>query len=85
MPVDGWFRETNKLWPGQAWTLKVDQILHHEKSQYHDILVFDSPQYGSVLVVDNAVQCTERDEFGYNQSYVVTRTFNVNETIAIES
>lgn len=64
--IDGWFRETNELWPGQAWTLKVDQVLHHEKSQHHDILVFDSPEYGSILAVDGAIQCIERDEFGYS-------------------
>ena len=45
--------------------LKVNQILHHEKSKYQDVLVFESSDHGTVLVLDNVIQCTERDEFSY--------------------
>lgn len=65
--ADGWFREINAMWPGQAMTLKVDKILHHEKSLYQDVLVFKSTDYGNVLVLDNVIQCTERDEFSYQE------------------
>lgn len=61
--VDGWFREINSQWPGQALTLKVNKILHMEQSQYQDVLVFESETYGNVLILDGVVQCTERDEF----------------------
>lgn len=63
-------------------TLKVNKVLHHEKSQYQDVrfpihmntrgsrtnfffqvLIFESSNYGNVLVLDNVIQCTERDEF----------------------
>ena len=53
------------MWPGQAMTLKVNQVLHHEKSKYQDVLLFESSDYGTVLVLDNVIQCTERDEFSY--------------------
>ena len=53
------------MWPGQAMTLKVNQILHHEKSKYQDVLIFESSDHGTVLVLDNVIQCTERDEFAY--------------------
>ena len=43
--------------------LKVNQVLHHEKSKYQDVLVFESSDHGVVLVLDNVIQCTERDEF----------------------
>jgi spermidine synthase len=46
-------------------TLKVNQVLHHEKSKYQDVLVFESSDHGMVLVLDNVIQCTERDEFSY--------------------
>ena len=62
---DGWFREISNMWPGQAMTLKVNQVLHHEKSKYQDVLVFESSDHGTVLVLDNVIQCTERDEFAY--------------------
>ncbi len=61
--ADGWFREISSQWPGQAMTLRVNKILHHEKSLYQDVLVFESATYGNVLVLDGVIQCTERDEF----------------------
>lgn len=48
-------------------TLKVNQVLHHEKSLYQDVLIFESSDYGTVLVLDNVIQCTERDEFSYQE------------------
>lgn len=66
--VDGWFREiSDTMWPGQAMTLKVEKVLHHEKSKYQDILIFKSTDYGNVLVLDNVIQATERDEFSYQE------------------
>ena len=44
-------------------TLKVNTVLHHEKSKYQDVLIFESTDYGTVLVLDSVIQCTERDEF----------------------
>ncbi|MCJ1327539.1 putrescine aminopropyltransferase [Thelotrema lepadinum] len=64
---DGWFREINEMWPGQAMTLKVKKVLHHEKSKYQDVLIFESTNHGTVLVLDNVIQCTERDEFAYQE------------------
>ena len=55
------------MWPGQAMTLKVKNVLHHEKSKYQDVLIFESTDYGTVLVLDNVIQCTERDEFAYQE------------------
>jgi hypothetical protein len=68
------------MWPGQAMTLKVNQVLHHEKSKYQDVLIFESSDYGTVLVLDNVIQCTERDEF----SYVVVTTRKIAETDYIQ-
>ncbi|CAK7209686.1 putrescine aminopropyltransferase [Sporothrix bragantina] len=64
---DGWFREINHMWPGQAMTLQVKKVVHHEKSKYQDVLIFESTDYGMVLVLDNVIQCTERDEFSYQE------------------
>jgi spermidine synthase len=55
------------MWPGQAMTLRVKEVLHHEKSKYQDVLIFESTDYGNVLVLDNVIQCTERDEFAYQE------------------
>ncbi|KAM0245878.1 hypothetical protein ACHAQJ_010409 [Trichoderma viride] len=64
---NGWFREISNMWPGQAMTLKVEKVLHHEKSKYQDVLIFKSTDYGNVLVLDNVIQATERDEFSYQE------------------
>lgn len=64
---NGWFSEINDLWPGQAMSLKVEEVLYQGKSKYQDILVFKSETYGNVLVLDGVIQCTERDEFSYQE------------------
>ena len=60
------------MWPGQAMTLKVNQVLHHEKSKYQDVLIFESSDHGTVLVLDNVIQCTERDEFAYAYNKILS-------------
>ena len=60
--IGGWFHERNPLWPGQAFALKVNEVLYHERSKFQDVLVFESESYGRVLVLDGVIQATERDE-----------------------
>ena len=64
---DGWFSEKEALWPGQKFALKVDEVLLNGKSDFQDILVFRSSNYGIVLVLDGVIQVTERDEFSYQE------------------
>ena len=68
--TDGWFAEKEEptLWAGQRFSLKVKEVLHTEKSEFQDILVFDSTDSGRVLVLDGVIQLTERDEFAYQES-----------------
>jgi spermidine synthase len=36
-----WFRETNaELWPGQEFSIEIEEILYQQRSKYQDILVF---------------------------------------------
>ena len=64
---DGWFHERGELWPGQAMSLKVKKVLDHHRSDFQDILVFESEHHGNVLVLDGVIQVTERDEFAYQE------------------
>ncbi|KAL5014941.1 hypothetical protein ScPMuIL_009211 [Solemya velum] len=64
---NGWFSEISQLWPGQAMSLKVQEVLYFEKSKFQDVLVFKSENYGNVLVLDGIIQCTDRDEFSYQE------------------
>lgn len=64
---NGWFSEINKQWPGQALSLEVEEVLFEGKSKYQDIIVFKSASHGKVLVLDGVIQCTESDEFSYQE------------------
>jgi len=65
--VDGWFHERGELWPGQAMSLQVIKVLDHHRSEFQDVLVFESAKHGNVLVLDGVIQVTERDEFAYQE------------------
>ncbi|KAI8907320.1 Spermidine/spermine synthase [Gorgonomyces haynaldii] len=48
-------------------SLQVKEVLFHERSKFQDVLVFESTNYGNVLVLDGVIQATERDEFAYQE------------------
>ena len=41
----GWFTEAHELWPGQSFSLEVEEVLYHEKSKFQDILIFQRLDY----------------------------------------
>ena len=45
----------------------VDDILFKGKSKFQEIMVIKNPYYGKMLILDNVVQITERDEFFYHE------------------
>lgn len=47
--------------------LKVAAPLHAERTEFQDLQVFDSTNWGRVLVLDGAIQLTERDEASYQE------------------
>ncbi|KAJ8753005.1 hypothetical protein K2173_008740 [Erythroxylum novogranatense] len=57
----------NPMWPGEAHSLDVKEIIYKGKSEYQEILVFESSAYGKVLVLDGIVQLTESDECAYQE------------------
>ena len=66
------------LLPACASSLEVAQnkedgtlkVLYHQRSSFQDVLVFESTQYGRVLVLDGVIQLTERDEHAYQEMIV---------------
>ncbi len=48
----------------------VDRILHKSKSDFQEIMVIENPYFGNILVLDDVVQITERDEFFYHEMLV---------------
>nr|AFK40887.1 unknown [Lotus japonicus] len=65
--IPGWFSEISPMWPGEAHSLKVEKILFQGRSDYQNVMVFQSSTYGKVLVLDGVIQLTERDECAYQE------------------
>ncbi|VDO12170.1 unnamed protein product [Rodentolepis nana] len=70
--MNGWFSEVSDSFPGQAFSLKVREVLFEGQSKFQNILIFESENYGRVLVLDDHIQLTERDESFYQEmiSYI---------------
>ncbi|KAI5962417.1 SPE4 [Candida pseudojiufengensis] len=63
-----WFYEKSKdSFPGQAFGLEILEILYHTKTKFQDILIFKSKNFGNVLILNGIIQCTEKDEFAYQE------------------
>jgi spermidine synthase len=45
----------------------VEEILYKGKSRFQEIMVIRNPHYGKMLILDDVVQLTERDEFFYHE------------------
>ncbi|MCX7827703.1 MAG: polyamine aminopropyltransferase [Thermanaerothrix sp.] len=66
-------KRLNEMWLFEEQThnmklgLRMTQVLRNIKSQYQDLLVVETPEYGKVMVLDGAIQVTERDEFCYHE------------------
>ena len=65
MPVDVWLSET--LYPDWGQRFLVTRELARVRSDFQDILVFESTSHGRVMVLDGVIQITERDEFVYQE------------------
>jgi spermidine synthase len=63
--MDLWFRElqTEDL----ALGLRVRSVLRRERTPYQELAVLDTYEFGRMLVLDGAIQLTERDEFLYHE------------------
>ena len=48
-------------------SLRVTRHLYAKKSAYQQIDIFETPEFGRVLVLDGNVMLTERDEFIYDE------------------
>ena len=45
----------------------INELLHEEKTPFQTIKIFDTVEYGRMLVLDDAIQLTELDEFVYHE------------------
>ena len=62
---DGWYTEED--FGAVRLGLKIDEVLHEERSPFQEIAVYQSTFFGRILVLDGLVMLTERDEFVYHE------------------
>lgn len=60
-----WFSECHT--PDVKHSLRVNRHLYSQKSEYQQIDIFETPEFGRVLALDGNVMLTERDEFIYDE------------------
>ena len=60
-----WFLETHT--PTTGLTFAQGQVLYDQRSEFQHIQVLDTPDYGRVLVLDQCIMLTERDEYVYHE------------------
>lgn len=60
-----WFSEMQTK--NVRFNVKVKNQLHHEKSDYQTISVFDSEEFRRFLTLDGIISLTEKDEFIYHE------------------
>ena len=60
-----WFSEVQT--PHVKFSVRVDRQLYSGKSEFQRIDVFESPEFGRMLVLDGYIMLTEKDEFIYHE------------------
>lgn len=53
--------------PGFAQALQIHDILYDGRSTFQHIQIASNPTFGRMLILDDAVQTTERDEYIYHE------------------
>ena len=68
--MDLWFSE--KHTPNVKFSIRVDRQLYSGQRDFQRIDVFESPEFGRILVLDGYLMLTEKDEFIYHEMIVHT-------------
>lgn len=63
--MDLWYTELHT--PNVRFSIKVDRQLFSRQSEFQRIDIFDSYEFGKVLVLDGFLMLTEKDEFIYHE------------------
>lgn len=63
--MEFWFKEAQTK--DLALGVRVTDILHVQQTPFQKLAVVETVEYGRMLILDGAIQCTERDEFLYHE------------------
>ena len=65
-----WFDERlHEEWTEQGYTqrFRVDRVVFEQKTEFQELVIFETPAFGRVLALDGVIQTTEGDEFIYHE------------------
>lgn len=67
------------------YVYEVSNLLYKGKSEFQEIMVLENPFFGRILVLDNVVQLTEKDEFFYHEmlAHVVMHSHPDPKTVVV--
>lgn len=69
MPKALWFEEKS-VQSGWGVALHITKKLHEEQSPFQKIAVYQTTNFGNLLVLDDCIMLTERDNFQYHEMLV---------------
>ena len=58
---------TEILYKKYSQNIAIEKKIVEKKSLYQNILIFDSKYFGRVMALDQVIQITERDHYGYSE------------------
>ncbi|OQW95530.1 MAG: spermidine synthase [Beggiatoa sp. IS2] len=61
-----WFTEVYTP-GGTAFSLRIRDKLHEEQTPYQHIAIYDTTDFGKLMVLDGAIMLTDRDNFIYHE------------------
>lgn len=62
----GWFTEAHEA-SGSSIGFRTEQLLHSEKSAFQTIDIYQTTDWGKLMVIDGCVMLTARDNFFYHE------------------
>ena len=63
-----WFGET--LYPDFQQRFRVSKLLYRGRSEFQELVFFETERFGRILALDGVIQTTEKDEFVYHEMLV---------------
>ncbi len=58
---------TEKHTPNSGLTIKVKQTIYKEKTEYQNLDIIDTEDFGKMMLLDGLVMLSEKDEFVYHE------------------
>lgn len=66
--LEVWF--TEEWLPGLRISCQINNVIYKEKTRFQEMAIFDTVEFGTMLVLDNVIQTTSKDEYIYHESLV---------------